>query len=155
MANTRDIRLRIKGVKSTRQITKAMQMVATSKMKKAQDAAKSGRPYAMLLADVIVSVADEFEEITHKYFDERPVRHRGILVIGTDKGLCGALNSNLFRMLSDVDQSAKFISVGKRATQFLSRTRRDLLADFSLPDKPRYSDIKPIIEFGLSLSGVR
>ena len=93
MANTRDIRLRIKGVKSTRQITRAMQMVATSKMKKAQDAAKSGRPYAMLLADVIVTVADEFEEITHKYFNERPIRHRGILVIGTDKGLCGALNS--------------------------------------------------------------
>ena len=58
---------------------------------------KSGRPYAMLLADVIVSVADEFEEITHKYFNDRPVRHRGILVIGTDKGLCGALNANLFR----------------------------------------------------------
>ena len=114
MANTRDIRLRIKGVKSTRQITRAMQMVATSKMKKAQDAAKNGRPYAMLLADVIVSVADEFEEITHKYFNDRPVRHRGILVIGTDKGLCGALNSNLFRMLSDVDSSAKFVAVGKR-----------------------------------------
>ena len=61
MANSRDIRLRIKGVKSTRQITKAMEMVATSKMKKAQDAAKCGRPYAMLLADLIVSVADEFE----------------------------------------------------------------------------------------------
>ena len=91
MANTRDIRLRIKGVKSTRQITRAMQMVATSKMKKAQDAAKSGRPYAMLLADIMVSVADEFLEITHKYFSDRPVRHRGILVIGTDKGLCGAL----------------------------------------------------------------
>ena len=153
MANTRDIRLRIKGVKSTRQITRAMQMVATSKMKKAQDAAKSGRPYAMLLADVIVSVADEFEEITHKYFNDRPVRHRGILVIGTDKGLCGALNANLFRKLSDVDSSAKFISVGKRATQFLSRTHRDLLADFNLPDKPRYSDIKPIIEFLLRAYG--
>ena len=153
MANTRDIRLRIKGVKSTRQITRAMQMVATSKMKKAQDAAKSGRPYAMLLADVIVSVADEFEEITHKYFNDRPVRHRGILVIGTDKGLCGALNANLFRKLSDVDSSAKFVSVGKRATQFLSRTHRDLLADFNLPDKPRYSDIKPIIEFLLRAYG--
>lgn len=130
-----------------------MQMVATSKMKKAQDAAKSGRPYAMLLADIIVSVADEFEEITHKYFNDRPVRHRGILVIGTDKGLCGALNSNLFRMLADVDSSAKFVSVGKRATQYLSRTHRDLLADFSLPDKPRYSDIKAIIEFLLRAYG--
>ena len=114
-------------------------MVATSKMKKAQDSAKSGRPYALLLADIIVSIADEFLEVTNDYFMERPVKHRGILVIGTDKGLCGALNSNLFRMLSEVDSSAKFVAIGKRATQYLSRTRRDLLADFSLPDKPSFS----------------
>lgn len=147
MANTRDIRIRIKGVKSTRQITRAMQMVATSKMKKAQDSAKSGRPYALLLADIIVSIADEFLEVTNDYFMERPVKHRGILVIGTDKGLCGALNANLFRMLSEVDSSAKFVSIGKRATQYLSRTRRDLLADFSLPDKPTFSDVKKVVEF--------
>ena len=98
MPNTRDIRNRIKGVKSTRQITRAMQMVATSKMKKAQDEAKTGRPYALILADIIVSIADEFEEITQSYFVQRPIRHRGILVIGTDKGLCGALNGNLFRI---------------------------------------------------------
>jgi len=147
MANTRDIRIRIKGVKNTRQITRAMQMVATSKMKKAQESAKSGRPYALLLADIIVSIADEFEEVTQAFFVQRPVKHRGILVIGTDKGLCGALNSNLFRELNDVDSSAKFVSVGKRATQYLSRTRKDLLADFALPDKPSFSDIRKIVEF--------
>jgi F-type H+-transporting ATPase subunit gamma len=147
MANTRDIRIRIKGVKNTRQITRAMQMVATSKMKKAQESAKSGRPYALLLADIIVSIADEFEEITQSYYVQRPVKHRGILVIGTDKGLCGALNSNLFRELNDVDSSAKFVSVGKRATQYLSRARKDLLADFSLPDKPTFSDIRKIVDF--------
>ena len=103
MASSKDIRNRIKGVKSTRQITRAMQMVATSKMKKAQDSAKSGRPYALLLSDIIVSIADEFEEITNSYFTEKPVKHRGILVIGTDKGLCGALNGNLFRQLSEVE----------------------------------------------------
>jgi F-type H+-transporting ATPase subunit gamma len=147
MANTRDIRIRIKGVKNTCQITRAMQMVATSKMKKAQESAKSGRPYALLLADIIVSIADEFEEVTQAFFVQRPVKHRGILVIGTDKGLCGALNSNLFRELNDVDSSAKFVSVGKRATQYLSRTRKDLLADFALPDKPSFSDIRKIVEF--------
>jgi F-type H+-transporting ATPase subunit gamma len=147
MANTRDIRIRIKGVKNTRQITRAMQMVATSKMKKAQESAKSGRPYALLLADIIVSIADEFEEVTQSYYVQRPVKHRGILVIGTDKGLCGALNSNLFRMLADVDSSAKFVSVGKRATQYLSRARKDLLADFALPDKPTFSDIRKVVEF--------
>ena len=147
MANTRDIRIRIKGVKNTRQITRAMQMVATSKMKKAQESAKSGRAYAMLLADIIGTIADEFEEITQSYFIKRPVKHRGILVISTDKGLCGGLNANLFRELSQIDNSAKFVSVGKRASQYISRTRRDLLADFSLPDKPTFADIRNIVEF--------
>ena len=147
MANTRDIRIRIKGVKNTRQITRAMQMVATSKMKKAQDSAKSGRPYAMLLADIIGTIADEFEEVTQSYFAERPIKHRGILVIGTDKGLCGGLNSNLFREVVKIENSAKFISVGKRASQFLSKTRRDLLADFTIPDKPKFADVRKIVEF--------
>ena len=149
MANTRDIRIRIKGVKNTRQITRAMQMVATSKMKKAQDSAKSGRPYAMLLADIIGTIADEFEEVTQSYFIERPIKQRGILVISTDKGLCGGLNGNLFREISKIDNSAKFVSVGKRASQYLSRTRKDLLADFSVPDKPTFSDIRNIVEFML------
>ena len=147
MASSKDIRNRIKGVKSTRQITRAMQMVATSKMKKAQDSAKSGRPYALLLSDIIVSIADEFEEITSSHFVQKPVKHRGILVIGTDKGLCGGLNSNLFRQLSDIDSSAKFVAIGKRATQYLSRTHKDLLADFTLPDKPTFSDVRKIVDF--------
>ena len=76
-----------------------------------------------------------------------------MLFRSTDKGLCGALNSNLFKSLAGVESSAKFVCVGKRATQFLSRTRRDLLADFSLPDKPTYADVKPIIEFLLRAYG--
>ncbi len=147
MANTRDIRNRIKGVKNTRQITKAMQMVATSKMKKAQDAAKSGRPYALLLADIIGSLSGGIEEFKQVFFESRLVKHRGILVISSDKGLCGALNGNLFRLIADIDQSSKFVAVGKRATQYLSRSHRDLLADFSIPDSPTFSDIRKIVEF--------
>ena len=147
MANLQDIKRRIKSVKNTAQITKAMELVASSKMKKAQDSAKSGRPYALLLSDIIVSIADEFEEITNSYFAEKPVKHRGILVIGTNKGLCGALNGNLFRQLSEVENSAKFIAVGKRASQFLSRSHKDLIADFSLPDKPTFSDVRKIVDF--------
>ena len=147
MANTRDIRNRIKGVKNTRQITKAMQMVATSKMKKAQDAAKSGRPYALLLADIIGSLSGGIEELNQVFFESRPVKHRGILVISSDKGLCGALNGNLFRLIADIEPTAKFVAVGKRATQYLSRVHRDLLADFSIPDSPTFSDIRKIVEF--------
>ena len=69
------------------------------------------------------------------------------MVIGTDKGLCGGLNSNLFREVVKIENSAKFISVGKRASQFLSKTRRDLLADFTVPDKPTFADVRKIVEF--------
>ena len=126
MPNTRDIRIRIKGVKNTRQITRAMQMVATSKMKKAQDSARSGRPYAMLLADIIGTIADEFEEVTQSYFMERPVKHqRYIRCIGTDKGLCGGLNGNLFRELSEIDNSAKYVASWKKSLAvFISNTQR-------------------------------
>jgi len=147
MANTRDIRNRIRGVKSTRQITKAMQMVATSKMKRAQEAAKVGRPYALLLAEVIGTLSQNRLITDESFFESRPVKHRGILVISTDKGLCGALNANLFRILSDVDSSAKFVSVGKRASQYLSRTRKDLLADFTISDRAPFSEVRKVVEF--------
>ena len=147
MANTRDIRNRIKGVKNTRQITKAMQMVATSKMKRAQESAKSGRPYALLLADVIGSLSGSVQEVRQAFFKTRTVKHRGILVVSTDKGLCGALNANLFRILNEIDTSAKFVSVGKRASQYLSRARRDLLADFTVTDRAPFAEVRKVVEF--------
>jgi|TARA_B110000495_G_scaffold71543_2_gene61108 F-type H+-transporting ATPase subunit gamma len=147
MANTRDIRNRIKGVKNTRKITKAMQMVATSKMKRAQESAKCGRHYALLLADVIGSLSNNLQESGQAFFESRPVKHRGILVLSTDKGLCGALNANLFRLVNEVDASAKFVAVGKRATQYLSRTRRDLLADFTVSDRAPFSEVRKVVEF--------
>jgi F-type H+-transporting ATPase subunit gamma len=147
MANTRDIRNRIKGVKNTRKITKAMQMVATSKMKRAQESAKCGRHYALLLADVIGSLSNNLQESGQAFFESRPVKHRGILVLSTDKGLCGALNANLFRLVNELDASAKFVAVGKRATQYLSRTRRDLLADFTVSDRAPFSEVRKVVEF--------
>src|SRR5215210_5469856 len=96
-ANTRDIRRRIKSIKNTAQITKAMQMVAASKMRKAQQHALAGRPYAELMNKVLVSVKARVEETSHELLQERPVRKQLALVISTDKGLAGALNSNLLR----------------------------------------------------------
>ena len=75
------------------------------------------------------------------------MKHRGILVLSTDKGLCGALNANLFRVVHEVDASAKFVAVGKRATQYLSRTRRDLLADFTVTDQAPFSEVRKVVEF--------
>ena len=102
MANLRDIRRRIKSVKNTRQITRAMQLVSSSKMKRAQDAAVAGRPYALLLADLLDTVGEKLNladtKIEHPFFEKRAVKTRGILVLSTDKGLCGPLNTNLFRV---------------------------------------------------------
>ena len=81
---------------------------------------------------------------------ERPVKTRGIVVIATDKGLCGGLNSNLFRFLNKnvpAGTPAKFFTVGKKATQFVARSKRELVADFSVSDRVNFSEVRPIGEF--------
>src|SRR5438445_9544121 len=97
MPSTRDIRRRIKSVKNTKQITKAMQMVAASKMRKAQQSALAGRPYAGLMNEVLAEVAFCAGDFTHPLMERREVKKRCLIVISTDKGLCGALNGNLSR----------------------------------------------------------
>jgi F-type H+-transporting ATPase subunit gamma len=148
MKGIREIRGRIKSVKNTAQITKAMQLVASSKMKRAQDAALAGRPYARLLADILESVIENLSEVTHPFFQARPVNKRGILVVSTDKGLCGALNSNLFRLITEIKaDAASYVCVGRKGAQFIARTGRDLLADFSVSDRVGYNEVRPVVEF--------
>ena len=145
MASTREIRRRIRSVKSTAQITKAMQMVAASKMRKAQQAALNGRPFAALLYRFQRRVTRQAVEFTHPLLEVRDVKKRAVILIGGDKGLCGALNSNLFRMASRfASDSTLFITAGRRAAQFISRTRRQLHAEFEYGDSPRYSEAKAI-----------
>ena len=147
MPSTRDIRRRIKSVKNTRQITKAMELVAASKMKKAQDMAVAGREYAYLLADILASVSSRLTEINHPLLQPREIKTRGILVLSTDKGLCGPLNSNLFRMIAEIKEPAKFVSVGRKSTQFLGRTKRPLIADFAISDAVNFRDVLVVAEF--------
>ena len=151
MPNLRDIRRRIKSVKNTRQITRAMQLVSSSKMKRAQDAAVAGRPYALLLADLLDTVGEKLNlsgaTIEHQFFEKREVKTRGILILSTDKGLCGPLNTNLFRkVVEEVKGDAKFIAVGRKATQFISRSQRDLIANFTISDKASFSEIRPMLK---------
>ena len=151
MANLRDIRRRIKSVKNTRQITRAMQLVSSSKMKRAQEAAVAGRSYALLLADLLDTVNEKLNladtEIKHPFFEKREIKTRGILVLSTDKGLCGPLNTNLFRKIIDeIKSKARFVTVGRKAKQFISRTRRDLFADFSISDRVAFSEIRPMLK---------
>ncbi len=147
MANTREIRSRIKSVKNTRQITKAMELVAASKMKKAQQLASSGQPYAALLAEILASVSGRIDGVEHPFFEEREVKTRGILVVTTDRGLCGPLNGNLFREVLKITRTAKFVTIGRKGLQFVTRNKLDLIADFSVPDEAPYSQIKQIVEF--------
>ncbi|MFI5355784.1 MAG: ATP synthase F1 subunit gamma [Opitutales bacterium] len=147
MASTRDIRRRIKSVKNTRQITKAMELVAASKMKKAQQAALAGRPYAELMAQMLAALADRVEESQHPFLARREVRTRGIILLTTDKGLCGPLNANLFKLVADIKTPAKYAAVGRKGAQFLARTRRDLLADFPANDRTAFADLKVVAEF--------
>lgn len=149
----REIRNRIRSVTNTGQITRAMQLVASSKMRRAQDAATSGRPYAMLLSRILATALrglDLSGDFSHPLMQERPVKTRGIVVIATDKGLCGGLNSNLFRFLNKnvpAGTPAKFFTVGKKATQFVARSKRDLVADFTVSDRVNFSEVRPIGEF--------
>ena len=147
MASTRDIRRRIKSVKNTRQITKAMELVAASKMKKAQQAALSGRPYAELMARMLGALADRVEESHHPFLAKRDVKVRGIILITSDKGLCGALNSNVLKLVTDIKTPAKYAVIGRKGAQFIARTKRDLLADFPANDRTTFADIKVVAEF--------
>jgi F-type H+-transporting ATPase subunit gamma len=147
MASTRDIRRRIKSVKNTRQITKAMELVAASKMKKAQLLALAGQPYANLMADVLASLAAGIEESVHPFLVQRVVKTRGILVVSTDKGLCGPLNSNVFKLVTEIKTPAKFYSIGRKGTQFLARTKRTMVADFQVHDRVPFNEVKVASEF--------
>jgi len=145
MASTRDIRRRIRSVSSTAQITKAMQMVAASKMRKAQQAALAGRPFARVLYRIQRKATSQSVDFSHALLERREVRKRAVILIAGDKGLCGALNSNLFRMVGQFDTgSTVFITAGRRAAQFIARTRRQLVAEFAYGDSPRYAEAKAI-----------
>jgi F-type H+-transporting ATPase subunit gamma len=148
MPSTLDLRRRIKSVKNTSQITKAMQMVAAAKMRKAQAAALAGRPYQEMLTRILAAVKGRVEPASHDLLAVRPLKRELILVFSTDKGLCGPLNNNLFRELIDTDrEKTEFAVMGRKAVQFLARTKRNLTADFALKDAVRFADIRPIAKF--------
>ena len=148
MPSTRDIRRRIKSVKSTAQITKAMQMVASSKMQKAQQGAINYRPFAAMASEIMDHLAADSCDYRHPLMELREVRKRAVIVVSTDKGLCGGLNANLFREVGKYDAATtQFIAVGKKAAQFLARTRRKLLAEFTYHDTPTYAEASAISRF--------
>jgi F-type H+-transporting ATPase subunit gamma len=145
VASTRGIRRRIKSITSTAQITKAMQMVAASKMRRAQEAAVAARPFIRLVYRIQRKAVTGVVDFTHPLLEVREVRKRLIILVSSDKGLCGALNSNLFRLAGRYNpKTTVFITAGRKAAQFVARTRRTLVADFPYGDTPRFSEARAI-----------
>jgi len=145
MSSAHDIRRRIRSIGTTSQITRAMQMVAASKMRKAQQAAIQIRPFVRMLYHIQRIATTKVAEFTHPLTEIRPVRKRAIVLVASDKGLCGALNSNLFRLAGQLDpKSTIFITAGRKASQFIARTRRQLVAEFPYGDTPKYPESRAI-----------
>jgi len=152
MPSTRDLRRRIKSIRNTSQITKAMQMVAASKMRKAQQAALAGRPYATLMNEVLAEVTANAGDFTNPLTETREVKKRVAIVVSTDKGLCGALNGNLLREAARFDaHTTVYITAGRKAAQFIARTRRQLAAEFTYKDAPLFSEARAISRFAQDL----
>src|SRR5215471_7135629 len=152
MHSLHDIRRRIRSIEGTAQITKAMQMVAASKMRKAQESVLAGRPFARLVYRIQREATASSIDFRHPLLEVRMVRKRAIILVGADKGLCGALNSNLFRRVSQFDPaSTVFVTAGRKAKQFIARTQRQLIAEFAYGDEPTYVEAQAIASLARDL----
>ncbi|MGF1687525.1 F0F1 ATP synthase subunit gamma [Photobacterium japonica] len=149
MASAKEIRNKIGSVKNTQKITKAMEMVAASKMRKTQDAMESSRPYAQTMRKVIGHIALGSLEYKHPYLEEREAKRVGYIIVSTDRGLCGGLNINLFKQaIHDIqgwtDQGAEvdLALIGAKATAFFNSYGGNVVAQVSgLGDKPSVDEL--------------
>ncbi len=151
MHSTRDLRRHIRSVDNTARITKAMQMVAASKMRKAQEAAVAGRPFVRLLYRMQRETTIRMAELNHPLLEAREIRKSAVILIAADRGLCGALNSNVFRLALQFSKSTLFITAGRKAAQFVAATRRNLAAEFHYGDVPRFDEARAIASFARDL----
>jgi F-type H+-transporting ATPase subunit gamma len=155
MASTRALKSRIRSVKSTKQITKAMQLVAASKMRRAQDATKASAPYTEAARQILTNLSAQVETARHPLYEARKVKNRLFIVIAADRGLAGAYNSNVFKKYiteRQADDKATIgnhtIAVGRRAVQFVSRLKNtDILGVYEyLPDYAEGRELHAIID---------
>ncbi|OCG77680.1 F0F1 ATP synthase subunit gamma [Gilliamella sp. Occ4-3] len=149
MANAKEIRTKIASIQSTQKITKAMEMVANSKMRKTQDRMAASRPYAEMIREVIGHLALAQIGTKHPYLEERDVKRVGYLIISTDRGLCGGLNINLFKtVIADMSAwqekgvEADVALIGSRGVSFFSSVKANILTQATnLGDEPNLSDL--------------
>ena len=127
-------------------------MVAASKMRKAQESVRAGRAFARLLYRIQREATARSIDFRHPLLELRTVRKRAVILIGADKGLCGALNNNLFRVVSQFDpESTVFVTAGRKASQFIARTRRQLVAEFAYGDEPTFLEAQAIASLARDL----
>jgi F-type H+-transporting ATPase subunit gamma len=155
MAGGREIKTKIKSVQNTRKVTRALEMVSASKIRKAQDLMKASRPYARLMRQVIGHLAHANVEFKHPFLVERKdVKRVGYVVVSTDRGLCGGLNSNLFRkLLGEIrdwqakDVEVDVVCIGQKATQFFKRLKVNMVGSVThLGEKPQIAQLIGVIK---------
>ena len=155
MAGGREIKTKIKSVQNTRKVTRALEMVSASKIRRAQDLMKQSRPYARLMRQVIGHVARANTEYKHPFLIEREtVKRVGYIIVSTDRGLCGGLNANLFRrLLADIREQQKkgvevdIVAIGQKATAFFRRLKVNMVGTVThLGEKPRVEQLIGVIK---------
>ncbi|MFZ4118393.1 MAG: F0F1 ATP synthase subunit gamma [Polynucleobacter sp.] len=145
MASTKEIRSKIKSVQNTRKITKAMEMVAASKMRRAQERMRNARPYSEKIREIAANLAEANPEYRPTYMVVREVKNIGTILVSTDKGLCGGLNTNILRLIANQVREMQekkigieFTAIGSKGLQFLNRSKAKLLSEtIQLGDTPR------------------
>lgn len=154
MAGAKEIRSKIASIKNTQKITKAMEMVAASKMRKTQDRMRSSRPYATKMYEVVRHIARSNSEYHHSFMQNRPVKRVGIILVTTDRGLCGGLNANLLResarvikSIQDAGQSVALGLIGRKGQSFIKRTGGQVLAAVDhIGDTPTLADVVGVMK---------
>jgi F-type H+-transporting ATPase subunit gamma len=149
MAGAKEIRTKIKSIQNTQKITKAMEMVAASKMRKAQDRMAAARPYASKMRNVVAHLAHAHPEYRHPYLESREAKRVGYIVVTTDRGLCGGLNVNLFRTVvghmkewHDKGTEIDFCVIGNKGLGFFKRMGGNIISEAShLGDTPALTDL--------------
>lgn len=154
MAVGKEIRVKITSIKNTQKITRAMEMVAASKMRKTQDRMQATRPYSRKIAQIIKHLASANPEYKHPYTIARPVQQVGVILVSSDRGLCGGLNANLFRLAlrkmrewSGSEVGVRLSAIGQKGSSFFNSIGAELTAQATrLGDRPHLEDIIGVIK---------
>jgi F-type H+-transporting ATPase subunit gamma len=155
MAGGREIKTKIKSVQNTRKVTRALEMVSASKIRKAQERMKASRPYARLMKQVIGHIAQANSEYVHPFLVERAqIKRIGYVIVSTDRGLCGGLNSQLFRRIladmrgwQDKGVEIEVVCIGQKATAFFRRLKLDMVGSVThLGEKPQVEQLIGVIK---------